>query len=120
MKRIVAFGLVSALLVSASGCSSPDSLMKELIANLNVCADIIEKKESPEKLRGAIERTRVTAEKIDKLKLTKEQQDALLTKHEADLKKVKDRLEAAQKARKLEGGADDLPAIVVDGFINKK
>ncbi len=120
MKRIVAFGLVAALLVSATGCGSPDSLMKELIVNLNVCAEVIEKKESREKFEAARERVNATAEKINKLKLSKEQQDALLAKHESDLKKVKDRLEAAQKARKLEGGPDDdLPPIVVDGFIKK-
>ena len=120
MKRTVAFGLVAALLVSVTGCGGPDSLMKELIVNLNVCAEVIEKKESKEKLQAAIERANATAEKINKLKLSKEQQDALLAKHESDLKKVKDRLEAAQKARKLEGGPDDdLPPIVVDGFIKK-
>lgn len=120
MKRTVAFGLVAALLVSAPGCGSPDSLMKELVINLNVLAEVIEKRESREKYVAACERVNATADKIDKLKLSKEQQDALFAKHDADLRKVKERLEAAQKACKLEGGPDyDLPPIVVDGFIKK-
>ena len=68
MKRIVAFGLVGVLLVSASGCGGPDSLMKELIANLNAFAETLEKKESKERQQAAADRVRGTVEKLDKLK----------------------------------------------------
>lgn len=119
MKRIVAFSLTAVVLISASGCGSPDALMKELIANLNLCADMIERKEPKERVRQAIDRANNTAEKINKLKLSKEDQETLVKKHEDDLKKVAERLKAAQTKWKLEVG-DDLPPIVVDDFINKK
>jgi hypothetical protein len=119
MKRIVVFGFVGVLLLSATGCGSPDALMKELIANLNLLADVIEKKEPRDKLQGAIERVNATADKINKLKLSDEQKAELFKKHEAELNKVKSRLEEAQKKRALEGGADDIPPIVVDNYLKK-
>ncbi len=119
MKRIVAFGFVGVLLLSATGCGSPDALMKELIANLNLLAEVIEKKESKDKLQGAIERVNATADKINKLKLSDEQKAELFKKHDAELNKVKARLEEAQKNRKLEGTGDDIPPIAVDNFIKK-
>src|SRR5438067_9574648 len=66
MKRIVTFGVVGILLAAAPGCGGPDALMKELIANLNTYAEVIEKKESKEKQQAALERVRTTAEKFDK------------------------------------------------------
>src|SRR5258708_5181311 len=109
MKRIVAFGLIGAFVLSATGCSSQDALMKELLANLNACAEVIEKKEPKEKLQAALERTNTTADKINKLKLSKEDQEALFKKYEPELKKVTERLQEAQKTRKAEGTDDDLP-----------
>jgi hypothetical protein len=119
MKRIVAFGLVCVLLLTATGCGSPDALMKELIANLNVLADVIEKKESKDKVQAAIERVNATADKINRLQLREEQRADLFKRHEDELKKVATRLEEAQKKRILEGADDDLPHIVVENFIKK-
>ena len=119
MKRIVAFGLVGVLLLSATGCGSPDALMKELIVNLNLCAEVVEKKESKEKLQGAIERVNATADKLNKLKLSEGQREELFKRHEDELKKVAARLEEAQKNRKLEGTDDDIPSIAVDHYLKK-
>jgi hypothetical protein len=118
MKRIVALCLVAIVLLSASGCGGPDTLVRELIVNLNQVAELIEKKEPKERIQLALDRANNTAEKINKLKLSKEDQDALLKRHEDELKKVAERLKAAQTKRKLEVG-DDFPIVVVDDLIKK-
>jgi hypothetical protein len=118
MKRIVAFGLVAVVLCSASGCGGQDALMRELIANLNLCADMIEKKEPKDRVEQAVERANNTAEKINKLKLSKEQQEDLFKRYDDELKKVVARLKEAQAKRKLEMG-DDLRPIVLDDIIKK-
>ncbi len=110
MKRFVAFGLVGVLLLCATGCGGPDALMKEFIVNLNVYAETLEKKESREKQAGALERIKTTIEKMDKLKLSKDEQDKLLAKYDAEFKRAKERIEAAQKTLVMEGGtAPDTP-----------
>ena len=119
MKRFAAFGLVGAFVLSAAGCSSQDALMKELLLNLNTCAEVIEKREPKEKLSAALERTNVTAEKIKKLKLSKEDEEALFKRYEPELKKVSDRLHEAQKTRKAEGTDDDLPPVTVESILKK-
>lgn len=119
MKRIVAFGLVALVLASVSGCGGPDLQMKELIANLNTCAELMEKKEPREKVLAAIERANATAEKLNKLKLSKEEQEELFKRHDDDLKKVAKRLDEAQKQWKLEG-REDLPPIAIEKLTNKK
>jgi len=106
MKRILALGLVGAVLVCASGCGGPDALMKEFIANLNLFADTIEKKEPADRQQAAIERVRTSAEKLDKLKLSQEEKEKLLKKYEPELKKVKERIDTALKNQLLEGGAN--------------
>lgn len=118
MKRIVGLCLVAVALASASGCSGPDALVKELVFNLNHVADLIDRKEPKDKILRAIDRANNTAEKINKLKLSKEEQDALFQKHDAELKAVAERLKAAQTKWKLEVG-DDLPPIVLDDYIKK-
>jgi len=119
MKRVVVFGVVGAALLFATGCASQDALMKEFIANLNLCAELIEKKEPKEKILAAIDRTSATVEKINKAKLSKEQLDALFQKYDTELKRVNSRLEAAQKARKLEDADDGLPTLSSDFFLKK-
>ncbi|MBM3979625.1 MAG: hypothetical protein FJ304_04960 [Planctomycetes bacterium] len=114
MKRIVAGAVVCAVLLCATGCGGPDSLIRELIVNLNAYAETVEKKEPPDKQLAARDRARATAEKIDKLKLSKEDQEKLLKKHEAALRKVFDRIQAAHKNQAMEGGA--VPPDVLDGF----
>ena len=101
MKRIVAFGLVGALLVSTTGCSGPDSLMREALAHLNAFAESIEKKEPLDRQLATLERVRVSEEKINKL--SSNQKEPLLKRYEPDLKRVKDRIDAALKAQVLEG-----------------
>jgi hypothetical protein len=118
MKRIIAFSLVAFVLASASGCGGHDALVKQLILNLNLCADLIEKKEPKERVLQALDRANNTAEKINKLKLSKEEQDALFSRYDSELKAVAERLKAAQAKRKLEVG-DDLPPIVLEDIIKK-
>ncbi len=118
MKRIVVLGLVAVMLVPVSGCGGKDALMKELIANLTLCADLIEKKEPKEKVLAAMERANNTAEKLNKEKMSKEEQEALFKKYDSELKKLAERLEKAQKEWKLEG-REELPPIVIDTFIKK-
>ena len=51
--------------------------------------------------------------------MSDEQKAELFKKHDAELNKVKARLEEAQKNRKLEGTGDDIPPITVDNFLKK-
>jgi hypothetical protein len=118
MKRIVGLCLVAVVLASAAGCGGPDALVKELVFNLNSVADLIDRKESKDKILRAVDRANTTAEKINKLRLSKEEQDALFQKHDAELKAAAERLKAAQTKWKLEVG-DDLPPIVLDDYIKK-
>lgn len=115
MKRLVAFGLMSIVLVCAPGCGGPDTLMKEFLANLNLFAETLEKKEPPERQQAALERVRTTVEKIDKLKLSAEDKEKLLKRYESDLKKAKERIDTAIKNQLLEGGA--IPQNPLDGFL---
>jgi hypothetical protein len=116
MKRLVALGLVGAVLVSLTGCGGPDSLMKELVSHLNVYAETIEKKDSPERQQAAFDRVRTTLEKIDKLKLSTDEQQKLLKRYESDLRRVKDRIDSALKNQAAEGGP--VPPNVLEGFFN--
>ncbi len=113
MKRVVALGVVGLVLAAGSGCSGSDLAVKELIANANLFADTIEKKDPPERQDAARERVRASREKFEKL--SKEDQERALKKNESDLKKVKDRIDAALKNQALEGGAV-LPN-PLDGFV---
>jgi len=119
MKRIVVYGLIGAFALSAAGCSSQDALMKELLSQLNVLAEVIEKREPKEKFEAARERTVTTIEKINKLKLSKEDQEALFKRYEPELKKVAERIYEAQKMRKAEGTDDDLSLIALDNLLKK-
>jgi hypothetical protein len=116
MKRIVGLCLVAVVLAPASGCGGPDALVKELVFNLNQVADLIDRKESKDRVLRAVDRANATAEKINKMRLSKEEQDALFQRHDAELKAVAERLKAAQTKWKLEVG-DDLPPIVLDDYI---
>jgi hypothetical protein len=103
MKRLVALSLAGVVLVCAPGCGGPDALMKEFLANLNLYAETLEKKESPERQRAAEERVYATVEKINKLGPA--EQERLVAKYDEDLKKVTARIQKAQKEQLLEGGA---------------
>lgn len=115
MKRFVALALVAVVLVSVAGCGGPDGLMKELLVNLNVYAETIEKKDPPERQEAARDRVLATVEKFKKLNLSKEDQDKLLKKHESDLRKVNERIDSALKNQALETGGS-APPNVLDGF----
>lgn len=107
MKRFAAFGAVGALLLCVTGCGGPDALMREFIANLNVYADTLEKREPKEKQQAALDRIKATIEKIDKLKLGQDDRDKLLARYDAEFKQAKERIEAAQKSITMEGGSAD-------------
>jgi hypothetical protein len=115
MKRIVALGLVCALLVSASGCGGSDVLMKELIASANAYAETIEKKESGDRQSAARDRVLNTREKIEKLPNFAEDKQKLQARYESDLKTAKERLDAALKNLVLENGTPQPNPL--DGFL---
>jgi hypothetical protein len=112
MKRFVALGLVGAVLVSVAGCGGPDLVVKELIANANVYADTLEKKDPRERQEAAFERVRTSLEKFDKL--SKDEQERAVKRNEQDLRKVKDRIDAALKNQALEGAT--VAPNPLDGF----
>lgn len=116
MRRAVAIGAVGALLLCAPGCGGPDALMKEFLTNVHVYAETLEKREPREKQAAALDRIRGTAEKMDRLKLGKDEQDKLLARYDGEIKRAKERVEAAQKTVAAEGGGADLP----DLFSNLK
>ncbi|MBN9118042.1 MAG: hypothetical protein J0I06_02555 [Planctomycetes bacterium] len=115
MKRLVALGLMGVVLASVAGCGGPDGLMKELIANLNLYAETIEKKDSPERQEAARDRVLASVEKIKKLHLSDEDLNKLLKRHESDLERVKSRLDAALKSQALEGG--QTPPNILEGVL---
>jgi hypothetical protein len=115
MKRIVALGLVGVVLVAAAGCGGRDMLMKEALANIHAYAETIEKKESQERQRAALNRFTTTAEKIDKLPAA--EKDELRTQYESQLKQARERLDAALKNQILEGGTP--PPNPLDNFLTK-
>ena len=78
--------------------------------------NLIDRKESKDAILRAIDRANTTAEKINKLRLSKEEQGAVFQRHDAELKAVAERLKAAQTKWKLEVG-DDLPPVVLDDYI---
>lgn len=117
MKRFVAIGVVCVLLLSVTGCGSPDALMKEFIANLNGYAETLEKKESKERQSSALERIKNTTEKLDRAKLSKDEQDKMFAKYKDEFEKAKERVEKAQKALAMDGGATaDAPPDLFGGF----
>lgn len=118
MMRVMVVGGIGLLTLVASGCSGPDTLMREFLANLHLCADLIERKAPREKIQRAIERANASAEKLNKEKLTKEQQDDLFYRYDDQLQAVKKRLEEAQIKWKLEGG-DELPPLVIDQLLKR-
>ena len=113
MKRLVASGLVGVILASVAGCGGPDLAVKELIANANVYAETIEKKDPRERQDAAFERVRSSLDKFDKL--SKDEQERAVKRNESDLRRVKDRIDAALKNQALEGGA--VAPNPLDGFI---
>jgi hypothetical protein len=113
MRRIVAFGLLGVLAVSAPGCGGPDALLHEALANLNAYAESVEKKDPLDRQLATLERFRATEEKLNKLPPDKKEQ--LLKRYEAELKRARDRLDAALKSQVLEGGTS--PPNPLDNFL---
>ena len=100
MARLLAVAVVGAVLLTAGGCkSSPDSLVKEMIAGMNRLADSIEKGEPEEKQKAIAEKIKDTSEKLKKLNLTADQQKALGEKHSAELMAAFKRIVEARSKR---------------------
>lgn len=118
LKRFVVITGAAWVALAASGCSGPDTLMREFLANLHLCADLIERKAPREKIQRAIERANASAEKLNKEKLTPEQQADLFYRYDDQLQAVKKRLEEAQIKWKLEGG-EELPPLVMDQLLKR-
>lgn len=113
MKRFGALGLVGVVLLSVTGCGGPDLTVKELIANANLFAETIEKKDAAERQDAARERVRTSRDKFEKL--SKDEQDRALSRNDSDLRKVNDRIEAALKNLALEGGS--VPSNPLEGLL---
>ena len=109
MKRVVALGLVGVVLGSITGCGGPDVAAKELLAALGVYAETIEKNDPPERQRAAFDRGRTALDKFQKL--SKEDQERMVKKYDADFKRARERFEAAKRAQVLEGGAEPLDVL---------
>jgi carbonic anhydrase len=109
MKRIVAFGVVAIVLVSATGCGGQDALVREFVASMNAFAETIEKKESREKQQAAADRVNATVEKINNLKLSDADKEALFKKHDAELKAATERVKKALQTQLMEGGTGVTP-----------
>lgn len=93
MKRFVAFGFVAVVLASATGCSSgAEGALKEMIADMNALSDAVEKKESPDKIKAAAQKMKASAEKLEKIKVTKSEDDRLKTKYEKDVNSAVERM----------------------------
>jgi hypothetical protein len=112
MKRLVASGLVGLVLASVAGCGGPDLVVKELIANANLYAETLEKHDSRDRQDAAFERVRSSLDKFDKL--SRDEQEKAVKRNEQDLRRTKERIDAALKNQALEGGA--VAANPLDGF----
>jgi phosphosulfolactate phosphohydrolase-like enzyme len=111
MKRFAVLGVVGVVVLAATGCGGPDSLMKEYIANLNGLSDAIEKKESKDRVQAAADRVKATQDKIDKLKLSEGERDGLKKKYQQDLEAAVKRVLAASLKAAMEGGTEGLPRL---------
>jgi hypothetical protein len=113
MMRCAKFGLLCAILIAAAGCGGSDLLMREALTHLNAYAEMIEKKETPERQAAALARIRSSEEKINKLPPEKKEQ--LLKQYEQELNRARERIEAALKNQILEGGTP--PPNPLDHFL---
>jgi hypothetical protein len=86
MKRALVLGFVGVLLVCAPGCSSndPESLYKQMLADMNSLSDALQKKESPEKIKAAADKLKATSDKLEASKVTKEEKERIVKKYEKE------------------------------------
>ena len=109
MKRFAALALIACALPALAGCSGPETVMKELVANINRWADVVDKGESVERQQAAADRVRNTLEKLDRMKITPEDREKLFAKYEDDLNKAGERLDEAMAKRVAAGGEVAFP-----------
>ncbi|HSQ58426.1 MAG TPA: hypothetical protein VLM40_22080 [Gemmata sp.] len=78
MKRAMPLTVIGLLLVATTGCSSsPESLIKQSIADMNALADALEKKEPLDKIQAAADRVKASQEKLRTKKMSSEEKKRL-------------------------------------------
>jgi hypothetical protein len=95
MRRVLALGLIGIVLATASGCGSPDGVVRDVVTGMNKLSEAIEKGESKERQEELARKIRDGFAKFDKLKLTEEQKKALFDKYADEMGKATLRLKAA-------------------------
>ena len=93
--------LVGLCLAGGCGGSSNDALMKETIDHVNEICAILEKSENAKdakpNLEGVVAKHQALKKRLSEAKGTKAEGEALQKKYEPEMRKAKDRLEAAGK-----------------------
>ncbi|HEY2783884.1 MAG TPA: hypothetical protein VGJ05_02825 [Fimbriiglobus sp.] len=88
--------ITAAALFGVAGCSGgPDSLVKELIGDMNAIADAMEKKESKETIEKLMDKMNATKKKFDDLKLSDDEKKKLMEKHKDEIEKATKRMMSA-------------------------
>jgi hypothetical protein len=106
MKKVSVLGCAFVFLVGVSGCgSSPDSLVKDQIKNMNDMADAMEKGDEA-KLKELEKKSKDIEKKLDDLKLSDEEKKKLLEKHKDELGAALGRIMQATMKKGLGGGMD--------------
>jgi hypothetical protein len=102
MKKAALFTAVSLLLCTLSGCGSSgsDGLIQQQIQVMNEMADALENKAGEAKMKELEGRLESIGTKLKEIKLSKEEQEALMNKHKEALMKATQRMMTAA----LKGG----------------
>lgn len=104
MTRRIALSLMGAFALSAMGCGkSSDSLMRDMIADVNNLAESIEKKEPKEKQEKIAERLKGLGEQMKQVKMSDDEKKKLQEKYKDDMGKAFSRLMQAQMKVAMEG-----------------
>src|SRR5262245_31033895 len=102
LRRSLCLAAAAALVTAGCG-GGADSLMKDMISDMNALADAVEKNESEAKVKEIQDRMQATTKKLDDLKLSDDDKKKLIEKHKAELEKAGQRMAGAM-AKKMFGG----------------
>jgi hypothetical protein len=112
MKKASRWGVAFVVLMAVSGCgSSADSLMKDMIADMNALADLLEKGDEA-RINDAKKRLEETGKKLDALKLSEEDKKKLQEKYKPEMEKAASRMMGGmmkQMGKGLPGLGGNLP-----------
>lgn len=95
MRRVLALGLIGVVLATASGCGGPDTLMRDVVNDMNRLSESIEKGEPEARQKELSQQVKDGFEKFEKMKLNEEQKKALFDKYSDDMTKSALRLKKA-------------------------